>query len=61
MKFCNYLDAFKYPHHKENLHWDVFVQQHDGLLCKERAKSYSKGVWVVCKKPLTKYFRQNPH
>ena len=31
---------------------DVFVQQHGGWLCKEMAKSYSKGVWVVCGKPL---------
>ena len=53
MKFCNdYPDAFKYPYKTESLHWDVFVQQHGGLVCKEMAKSYSKGVSVACPKPL---------
>ena len=36
MKFCNdHPDTFKYPHNRENLHWDVFVQQHGRLLSKE--------------------------
>ena len=53
MKFCNdYPNKFKYPHNRESLLRDVFVQQHGGWLCEEMAKSYSKGVWVVCGKPL---------
>ena len=33
------------------IQWDDFVQ-HGELLCKQTAKSYWKGVWVICAKPL---------
>ena len=48
----DYPDAFIYSHNGRNvvilhsvvIHWDVFLQQHGRLLCKQTTKSYSKGV-----------------
>ena len=55
--FCiDYTDVFKYPHNGGNVHscsqpihlvvvhWDVFIQEHGGLLSKQMAKSYCKVV-----------------
>ena len=43
------LDTFKYRYNSGNVH---NFYKHGGLLCKQMAKSYGKGVWVICAKPL---------
>ena len=73
-RFCtDFPDAFKYPHNGGNFHnfsqlirrvvvpRDVFVQQHGGLLFKQTVKSYCRGVWVICAKPLLLTFLDQIH